>query len=229
MHKPERTGTGDDNAGNQTKPGLTLQTITETMQHPAFTPEQLPELWQRITEPGGKLLNSDRQNRWHNGIGAMYKRCTTYPQHTKLTGILNGLPPDAWYVTGGGLVKAHKLLRRATTDQVLQALNYEQGHHPERRRAVSNQILACADLLQLTKQIVGQLEWDSRIAAWATWPDDDTSDHGRWRRVSETIQQELLEGDTNAWHVFLGIAESGNTIGGTAELALAIEQQNRPT
>ena len=228
MNKPEQKTATATTTANVAKPSLTLQEITETMENPGFDPEQLLELWKQLTGPDGKLLNSDRQNRWHNGIGAMYKRCTTYPQHTKLAGILNRLPPDAWYITGGIMTQAQRLLRRATPAQLLQALNYEQRHHP-RRLAVSNQIITCADLIQLTKQIVGQLEWDSRIVAWATWPNHDTSDHDRWRRVSETIQQELLEGDTNAWHVFLGIAESGNTIGDIAELAKTIEHQNRPT
>ena len=43
---------GTDGCG-QTDTGLTVQATVDTMENPEFTAEQLPELWQQITEHDG--------------------------------------------------------------------------------------------------------------------------------------------------------------------------------
>ena len=232
----EETYSGDGDAdvdagpldGEQTKHGLTLQTIYETMKHPEFAAEQLPELWQQVADPGGTPLTRLRRDRWQHGIEAMYLRCETYPQHTKLAGVLNGLPPDAWHTTGWIMTQGRDLLQQATNGQLLHALAQEQQNPPEQQIA-SYHILMRAGVEQLTRQIVEQLTWrHSEPAAWAAMvengPDDD-----RRRHIAETIQQQLLEDNDNAWPVFLGIIEPGHTIGDTAALAAAIEQQHHPS
>ena len=221
MHKPNQQQDPAGDAANQAETVLTLQAITETMEHPEFTPEQLPALWQQAIEPGDML--AERVGAWKHGIETMYRRCETYPQYTKIAVILAGIPRGAWHDTGWDVAQAHNLLRRATPEQLQQALEHEQ-QHPEEQWSVSNHILTWANIEQLTGQVIKQLEWNSGITAWATTPEDGTTGHDRWRHISEHIQQQLLGGNKNAWTVFHGIVGPGTRIGAAAELANAIEQ-----
>ena len=57
---------------------------------------------------------------------------------------------------------------------------------------------------------------------------DYSNEISRTRRcthVDEVLQQQLLEGDNDAWVVFLGIVEDGDSIGETAEPAKANAQK----
>ena len=231
MHKPERQNLAGDNAKNQAETGSTAQAIYDNMNRTEFTPEQLPELWQQITEDGD--IPADRARAWNNGVEAMYRRCETYPQHVKLARTLSGMQYSAWHTPSWDTQQAAELLRRATTAQIQQTLTYEQ-HHPSGWWSVSKHLLAWSTVGQLTGRIIEQLDWDSRTAAWAAtaaWATprtDGGADRDRWWHIRGHIQQQLLEGDKHAWDVFLGIIEPGHSIGETAELAKAIEQQTRP-
>ena len=220
------------------------ETITETMQHPAFTPEQLPELWQQIeTDRQQGIVPDNTRNRWNNGIEAMYRRCETYPQHAKLAVVLSGLPPVTWHNPLPVLHQGHNLLEQATPEQLLQALKHEQTH-PEGWWTASNHILTRATTEQLTGPVIEQLQWEDGILDWATTPKNTAATHNpardparplariqqretalrsRCRHIVEHIQQHLLAEDSNAWNIFLGIVEPETIIGDTAELAHAIE------
>ena len=228
MHKqePERQNLGDDNAKSQTKTGLPARAIAETMNRPEFDAEQLPALWQQAREPGG--MRADQRNAWRDGIETMFRRCSTYPQHTKLTAALFELPPVAWYDNTWIADQAHSLLRQATPKQLVQAIKYEQRHHPDGQIAVSNHIATWAKPEQITERIIKQLDWNAGMAAWSTTPDDGITTRDQWWHIRENIKQQLLGGDDDTWTVFLGIVEHGNNIGETAELAIAIGQQHRP-
>ena len=235
MHKPEQQQDPGGDAANQAETVLTLQAITETREHPEFTPEQLPALWQQAAEPGGTPINRLRRDRWMHGIDAMYRRCETYPQHAKLAAILSGMPNSAWHETGWIVTQADDLAHQATPAQLQQALAHEQ-QHPEEWWLASDHVFACATVEQLTGQVIEQLAWQDWFLTYATTPGLRTMDYDlegarsrRTRHVVEHIQQRLLEGNNNAWTVFLGIVGRGTVIGTAIELANAIEQQNRPS
>ena len=226
MNKQEQHNAGDP--CNQTKPVMAAQVITETMENPEFGADQLPALWQQVTEPDGTLPSSDRRNRWHDGIETMYRRCETYPQHAKLTAVRSGTetPNRTWYDTGWVSIQARDLLRQATPTQLQQALDYEQQHPGSKWRA-SEHILKWANMAQLTGQIIEQLEWNDGLAACTATPEKPTTDRDRWRHIAEQIQQQLLNSNDDVRTVFHGIVEPGNRIGAIAELAIAIEQKHR--
>lgn len=228
MNKPEQDADVDDD-GNQTKHDKWLQTIAETIENPETAAEKLPEIWRQATDPGGtwqtQLL---REQAWNDAVETMFRNAETFPQHAKLAVALAGTPPCVWQATGWIITQARELLRQATPEQLLQALEYEQ-QHPQGWWQVRDHVLTWATLEQLTGPVIAQFEWNSNIVAWGTGPEmENSSFRARWQHISETIQQELLNGDTNAWAVFLGIVVPGNNIGDTAALAVAIEQQHRP-
>ena len=76
--------------------------------------------------------------------------------------------------------------------------------------------MACADKTQLTGPVIEKLLWSAVFDLWPVTPED----RDQWGHVREHIQQEMLDGNDDAWAVFRGIAE-------TAVLAVAIAQQNR--
>ena len=229
MNKPEQDTDVDDDV-NQTKHDKWLQTIAETIENPDTAAEQLPEIWRQATNPNGTWPTQLLQERWNDAVETMFRNAGTYPQHAKLAVALSETPPGAWQATGWIKNQAGELLKQATTDQVLQALEYDQEHPENRRRQVSDHVQIWADIEQLVGPVIAQLQWDDGLAAWADTPDDESIGSARDRqRIVETIQQELLNGDNNAWAVFRGIVEPGHSIGETAALAVAIEQQNRPS
>ena len=236
MNKPEpqTDSDEDDEVGpgtNQTDNGIALQTIIETMEHPGFTAEQLPELWRRITErPDGGTLNRLRRDRWRHGIDAMYRRCETYPQHAELAVILSEMPHGAWRYAGRVITQGDNLAKQATPEQIQQALVCEQ-QHPKSWWKPSDHVLTDATDEQLTGPVIEQLPWNYWLHSYATKPGlhyqfEDVKGR-RTRHIVEHVQQQLLDGDNDAWVVFLGIIEHGTRIGGASELVMAIEQQNR--
>ena len=196
-----------DDAG-RTNTDLWLDAITETMAEPGFTPEQLPGLWQRAepyTLAGTSAGSSaDYWDSWRAGVEAMYRRCETYPQVAKLTGVLSGMPRAARHHTDWIRNQTDLLVRCATPEQLRQALAYEHQNHPTAPWPIQNHILhqTCAE--QLTGPVIEQLHWEARFLVGV--PGDR-----RWRRnvghVLGLVQQQLLAGDSNAWDVFCGIAE----------------------
>ena len=227
MNKPNQQN-ADGPADTANVSTVSWQTITETMAHPTFTPEQLPALWQQAVEPGDMLAERDRA--WNDGIEALYERCETYPQHTNLTVILAGMPAGTWHgATTAITAQVDALLRQATPEQLRQAIEYERQYSDGTWRTHS-QIIASATLRQLTGAVIEQLEWRDSYLGYATAPWTRTEGTGRARRIRhivEQIQQQLLEGSEAAWTVFLGIAGPGTRIGDAAELAVAVELQNR--
>ena len=210
--------------------GLSPEKITETMADPAFTPEQLPGLWQQIVEPDKSPYCPDG---WESGIEAMYRRCETYSQYAILTIVLSEIPFMAWHQTDLIIDQADDLRRRATPEQLLQALVFEQQHRGHWWTA-SDHILDDATAEQLSGPVIEQIPWYDEFAERGTLPEDeipedDVIGHARCRHIVEHIQKRLLGGDSNAWTVFCGIADNGTVIGETAELAATIEQQNRPS
>ena len=232
MNKPEPQ-TNDDAAAlpgtNQAETGLTPETIRDMMNRAEYDAEQLPALWQQVTELDDG--SGTREQAWRLGIAAMYRRCETYPQHAKLTAALSGVPAWARHYTIKAARQAHHLLRQAAPTELQQALIYGQQHSESWWQHTSSQILEWAAIEQLTGQILKQAVWNGWLTSWAA-PPRSSRPHGqyrhRWRHIRETIQQELLDGNSNAWNMFLGIIEPGHSIGETAELAKTIEQQNRP-
>ena len=241
MHKPEQQTDGDEDDAaprdtDQTETGVVLQALTETMEHPEFTAEQLPELWhqtvgQHDTEPGETPLDRLRRDRWKQGIDAMYRRCATYPQYAQLAVILSAMPNSAWRDTGRIIHQSDELLEQATPTQLRQALIYEQ-QHPEGWWRASDHILASATVEQITGPVVEQLTWHDWFRIYATTPGirdiDPAFEDSKWRRVRHIvthIQQQLCGGNDNTWAVFLGIVDRGTVIGETAELANTVEQQ----
>ena len=229
----EETYSGDGDAdvdagpldGDQTKHGLTLQTIVETMADPEFTTEQLPELWQQAVEQRGGRCVPELRDRWQHGIDGMSRRCTTYLQLVKLGAVVDGMPVGAWYDSGLFAEQARRLVGQATPEQLIQTLETAM-QHPQTMRLVGNHILSWATAEQLTGPVIEQLGWDDRLADTATRPEPGPRD--RWRHIREHIQQDLLDDSSNAWVVLCGIAEPGTRIGIIAELAIAIEPDNRP-
>ena len=142
MNKPneEENGAGDVELSvtNHAKPEMTLKAIAETMADPEFEAEQLPGLWQQITETGGAPLNSLRQYQWKRGIETMFRRCSTYLQYTKLTAAVFELPPVAWYDADRVVAHGNDLLEKASPAQLQQALTWEQ-QRPDGRQRPSNQ------------------------------------------------------------------------------------------
>ena len=211
------------------------ETVTETMNDPAFTPEQLPELWQQAVErtagePAGEPITGRAlKDRWRNGIEAMYLRCETYLQHTKLALVLSRMPDSAWCETVPVMNHAIGLLKQAAPEQIQQALAHNK-EDPGSWWLIYDDILRYATVEQLTGAVIAQLPWNNRMADWATKQETGTTEHDlRRRHIVEQIQQQLLGGNKHAWDVFCGIAEHGTPIDENAELALAIEHQHRPT
>ena len=229
QQQPKQEQTVDGSA-DQAKPEMTLKAIAETMTDPEFVAEQLPGLWQQITETGGAPLNSLRQNQWKRGIETMFRRCSTYPQHTKLTAAVFELPPVAWYDADRAAARGNDLLEKAEPAQIREALTWEQ-QRPDGRQRASNHIVTWATIEQLTGPVIERLGWQERYLDYATTAEQyqalkPGSTDPRIRHVVEHIQQELLGGNETAWTVFHGIIEPGDIIGGVAELANAIAQTN---
>ena len=231
MNKPEQQN-ADGPADTADASKVSWQTITETMERPEFTPEQLPELWQQAVEPGG--IRAGRVGAWNDGIETMYRRCETYPQHTKIAVILSGTPHGSWHETGWTVAQADDLAHQATPEQIQQALTCEQQHPGGWWRA-SDHILTWATVAQLTGQVIEQLPWNNRFLDYATTteqyqamePHFEQARSRRRQRIVEHIQQRLLNGNNNAWAVFLGIVGQGTVIGSAIELANAVEHQYR--
>ena len=228
MHNLETQDTGGD-ARNHTTRSMTLRAITETMEQPGCMSEQLPTLWQRAIEPGNSP--SGRAKAWTRGVGAMYRRCETYPQHAKLATVLAGLPPGAQHDDGWFAAQGDDLLRQATPAQIQQALEHDQ---PPKHGGwqVCDHVMMRATIEQLTGPVISQLRWQDWFLtgppAMMFQQNYDSCANQRARHVREHIQQKLLNSSKNAWTVFYGIVEPGNRIGETAVLAVAIEQQHRP-
>ena len=203
------------------------QTITDTMENPAFEAEHLPELRQQATGPDRAALTSERRDLRRHGNETMYKRCETYPQHAKLMVVLAGMLPGAWYDAGLLATQAHDLLKQATPEQIREALRHEQQHHPTRQGPVNNHVLTWAGIDQLTGPVIEQLSRNSGMATRATRPSDGTDAVHPVQRINEQIQNQLLDGDNDTGVVFLGIVEPGTRIGAAVELAKTIEPQNR--
>ena len=200
--------------------GLSTEMITETIAELSFTPEQLPGLWLQIIGPYHGRLPEGQRTALILGLGALYRRCDTYPQHVHITAVLAGMPSFGW----DEHLRVSHLFQRATPTQLLQALACEQQVRGV-RCLVFNHILSWASLKQLTGPVIEQLPWNSQVMAWASGP---TALGLRCRHIVEHIQQHLLGGNANAWTVFCGIAETGTLIGEAAVLAAAIEQPSRP-
>ena len=229
MNKQEPTN--DKDSGIHAKLDEWLQTIAETIQDPEASAELLPELWQQDEDTDTDLtpLTQIIETRWNDMLETMFLNAETYPQYAKLAGPLSGIPGNVW--VGASWEHGRDLLKRATTEQLIQALQHEQ-RYPKNQQwwEASDDIMGWAAIEQLTACVVEQFPWDNRIAGTADTPDDESIGNARCRRhIVETIQQELLNGDNNAWAVFRGIVEPGHSIGETAALAVAIEQQNRPS
>ena len=241
MHKPNNQADVDGAAPR-------LETITATMEDSAFTAEQLPGLWQQIEaaglaggEPVTRALSMDdvvwqqieAANRadadptrsvWRKGIEAMYRRCDTYPQHTQLAITLAAMPADAWHTPGRAVNHAINLLKQATPEQLIQALEHER-QHPDAWWTVHSHLLIQWHVTaeQLTGPVIEQLLWSDRLHEYATTAEPPNTERDAWRRIIEHIQQQLLGGNENAWDVFLDIADPGTPIGDIAAVAAAIE------
>ena len=231
MNKPEQNQNADSGDGCQAEPRLTAKALTKTMGHPSFTAEQLPKLWQQITNADGRLpREGSRWRSWGDGIEALYSRCETYPQYAAIAGVLSWMPDSAWCETVAVLNQARELLEQATPEQLQQALAHNQ-EDPGTWWLIYDDVLRYATVEQLTGAVIEQLPWDNRMADWAIIQEAKTTEHDRRRRhIVDQIQQRLLGGNKNAWTVFLGIVETGNRIGETSELAAAVANQttNRP-
>ena len=211
----------DDQATTQLK-----QTIAETVEQPEFGPDQLPELWQ-LVEASSLMKDGciTCWQSWSDEIETLHLRCETYPQHAKLAAVLDGLPAIAWHNPSWAAGIANTLLKQATPAQLQEALAHEQ-QHPNGWWGVSSHILAGATIEQLTGAVIEQLRWSHwmvMVSRGDGWGDD------REHYVVEYIRQQLLGGDANAWTVFCGIAKEGPPIGVAAQIANAVEQQNRPS
>ena len=217
-----------DTGGGQPDTDKRRDTITETAEHPAFTAEQLPALWQQLTE---ETDATERLKAWDRHIDAMYRRCETWPQYAEILVVLAALPLSAWYYTIQIADIGDDLIQQASTEQLQQSLMFEQQHSREWRPA-SRRILSWAGTEQLVGSVITQLAWDNETASAGPIPEyvavgEDDPYHQR-RYIVEHIQQEMLDGNDSYWTVFLGIVEPKNRIGGIVELALAIEQQRYP-
>ena len=240
MHKPNQKQDPGSDAGTANTNKTAQHPIIAAMEHPEFTPEQLPELWKQTKGPddahGGQMVA------WGAGVETLYRRCETYPQHTKIAVILSGIPPNAWHKhtpwhdTGWAVAQADDLAHQATPEQILQALAHEQ-QHPDGWWRASDHILMWATVAQLTGPVIEQLPWKNQLLDYATTAEQnqatETTDFEQVRsrrrqHIVEHIQQRLLGGDNNAWTVFLGIVEPGANVGDTAEIAKAVEQGRRP-
>ena len=191
------------------------ETVIETMKHPDFAPEQLPEQWQQLTNQGvtPQTLGRELRECWRDGIETLWQRCGTFPQHAKLAAALSGLPDRAWHSTKQATTHAGGLLRQATTGQLVQALKHEQAH-PGGWWKASSHILATGAAEQLTRPVIEQLPWgDTQSSA---------IQHQRRQLVIEHIQQQLLENNKAAWNVFCGIVDAGTIIGEATAVAAAV-------
>ena len=213
----------------EAEPGLTVKEAAETTTQPGFGPEQLPDFWQRIAGTSG------HKQLWRATVEALYERCETYPQYAALAATLSRMPDDAWYRGDQESVFGGPLVQQATPEQLIEALKHE---HRSKMWKTTHHVLLHANDKQLTGPVIEQLEWDDWFHNVATGQNVDGTDYGylgkidwerRVGRIVEHIQQRLLRGNQDAWDIFCGVAGPGNPIGETAELALAIEQQNRPS
>ena len=227
MNKQNQPHAGHGAGNNsQTETGPWLEKITDTMKDTAATPEQLPALWQQIAAPDGQLQHRDRLQSWENGIEAMFRRCTTYPQHRKLDTAIYALPRDAWQFPYWSETHANNLVKQATPEQLVQALA-DAWEGPGVTQYVSADIELHASTKKLTEAVIAQLPWRAGMRYWAK-PSEGHKPSRRERQIIKRIQQQLLGGDTNAWEMFVEIVEHGTRIGAAAELAVAIEHQHRP-
>ena len=142
--------------------------------------------------------------------------------------VLSGMSRSAWRADGWNRARTDGLLEKATTVQLIQALTYGQ-RHPESWWQARTHILAFADLEQLTGPVIALFEWNHGMAVAAgTEPDERLDDRSKWRSVVEEIRQHMLEGDDNAWNLFLHVVEPGTVIGEAVALAKTVEQQTGP-
>ena len=236
MHKPNQPQAVDNDHGKIYDP--LLEGIMNSMEHPSFTPEQLPELWQLVTEtePGRR----GRIKRWNHEIGEMCQRCDTYPQYAQLCTVLSGTHSSVWSNTWEIAAHGDDLLSRATTEHLIEALRYEQKH-PGGWWKASDHIRLRAGTEQLTGPVIAEFAWTEQFRKYANvhadraiglqHNTDGNTAHvlNRTRHALELVRQHLLAGDNNAWKIFLGIVDKGTLIGDTAKLANAIERRNSPT
>ena len=204
--------------------------ITATMKRRGYDPEQLPELWQQLTDDDG-VVESGHRSRWCDGVEAMYRRCETYLQYLKITDAINGIPGCAKPPAPGQAEIGRRggdLLRQSAPEQLRQALAWAQQQSVFTRHIANSDILKCATVEQLTGPVIEQLQWNGVYADCGTPPGNEAPEHWRDRHIVAHIQQQLLGGDENAWNVFLGIVDGDTAIGDAAELARVIEQQDRP-
>ena len=237
MNKPEpNAGGGTALYTDRANTGITLEAIAETMEQPGFGPEHLPELWQQVTVQGGRHRRP-RRDAWYDGIGKMYRRCETYSQYANLAAALSEMPSAAWHETGWAEAQADKLLQQASAEQLCHALAYEQNR-PTVLWKASEDILAWATLEQLTRQVIDQYPWHDGFRLHTTTkpaapdPYEPVQEDPRRRTAQYIVEhvQQQLQGDNNAWTVFLGIVEPGTVIGHCIELAKTIETRpDRPS
>ena len=222
MNKPNKN---PGSAGD----GMSPEKITEIMADPGFAQSQLPGLWQQVLAPDDPATCPDG---WEDGIEAMYRCCETFPQHTELTEIISRMPRPAKNYPSWALNRAYELLRQATPEQLLQALDLVQD--PDAWWEVSDQILEWATVGQLTGPVIERLvwcdDWNDVPYPGGSWEEAGYPDgpEPRWRHVVEYVQQTLLGGDVNAWELLLGIVSDGTLIGDAAKLAAAIEHSTGP-
>ena len=207
--------------------GLSPEKIIETMKDPEFAVDQLPGLWQQIADCD-EWPPDEQRTAWQTGVDWMFMCCETYPQHMKLFSAVIGLPGSAWSITGRVRVHGSDLLKQATPEQLLQALEHER-QHPYSWWSPNGQIRFCATVEQLTGPVIEHLRCDMELIDWMSAPDVWPVSMGtRRRHIVEHVQQRLLGGDKAAWTVFLGIVDPETSIGEAAALAVAIAQQHRP-
>ena len=217
-----------------------LNTITNTMQKPAFDGDQLAALWPQIAFADGQARSFNRLDIWRCELDTMYRRCETYPQYTKITVRLSELPNRAWITNNWIADRADELLQQATPEQLVEALMHEQQHR-EGWWTVSGDILTHAAPEQLTGTVIEQLTGPAiemlgknagRFAEvnGTAWEADDAGWARQVGHVENHIRQHLLDGDDNAWDMFLGVADADTTIGDVVQIINAVEQddsQNR--
>ena len=231
MNKPtnkqeSQTHDTDSGAGPaETRP--TAEKTVDTTEQTSIRTNQLPELWDQTTGPDGSTLNDSHQNRWNDKIETMFQRCETWPQYAELAGTVAGMPRGAWGDWHQRQNQAIELLQQATPGQLIESLQAGQPHPLTGWWSTSMQILTYANYDQLTAVIIEQLPWNHTVA-WAATQMEGTEEREQLRHVVDVIQQTLLENNEHAWEMFLGIVETGYSIGDVCQIVIATENQNRP-
>ena len=204
----------------RTQTRMTAQDIVETVEKPEFCVSELAELRQRIVA-GDSWLDEPSFHEWSSGTGALYLRCETYPQCTRLSTALykKGIEHRGGYT---GIERTKTVLRTATAEQLLEALEHEQ-EHPVERWAATDDILKHADTEQLVGPVICQLQWGPHLA-WAADTTTNSPETRRHRHVIDHIKQCLLGSDENAWAAFLQICENGYRVGETSQLVNTVTQ-----